>query len=354
MEATTCSKKPRKVNQTLVAERLNVSVATVSKALRGMSDIGEETVRKVQMAAREIGYDRKTKNGIGDLANTECGFIGVLVNKSTYPASRGGYFEGLSKEAVARNMSLVSHYASKNECKYIIERSHQPWVIRNNAVKGLVLIHHWPEEIVNYLSKLFPCVSIMHQYDDPAVGYVGVDSSSAIGKLMDMLYEAGHRNIGFFGHNGAISWSRRRFAAYTESLCRLGLAVNSQSIVEVEQDYPEKGGLDWEKHFDYVASQIRAGVTAWMCPSDLAGHELYTGLTRRGFSVPRDVSITGFDSSSMESSIRLTSVKVRSVEMGVMALKMLLMDHSGYNMPRQVVKLDCDIALGETVAGLKT
>lgn len=340
----------KKVNQTLVAERLNISVATVSKALRGMSDVGEDTIKKVQLVARELGYDRKSRNGLEDLIKSDCGLVGVLVNSSTYPGSRSGYFEGLSKEAVKQSISLVAHYVNEEQCASIMDGDNQPWVMQNNLLKGVVLLHHWPENVVSYLAKRYNCVSIMHEYAGSSVNFVGVDTACAVGKLMDILYAAGHRKIGFFGHSGTISWSRSRFAGYTESLCRLGLEVNAGWIVEVEPDYPEKGTLNWSTHFDYVASRVKEGVTAWMCASDLAGYELHKGLTHRGLAVPRDVSITGFDSNPNEGGVVLTSVKVRSAEMGAMALKTLAMNDTGRRLSRQTIKLDCDIVAGETVA----
>jgi LacI family transcriptional regulator len=125
--------------------------------------------------------------------------------------------------------------------------------------------------------------------------------------------------------------------------------MNPEWIVEVESDYPEKKVLNWEDHYDYVASKIKGGVTAWMCPSDLAGYELYKGLTRRGFSIPRDVSITGFDSNPSEGMAVLTSMKLKSIEMGAIALRILTMSNSDSELPRQAMKLDCDLVEGETV-----
>jgi LacI family transcriptional regulator len=344
--------KSKVISQAVIAKKLDVSVGTVSKALRGLPEINRQTCEKVHHLAQSLGY-MAPRNSLAQAQKMKgYSLAGVLINSSTYQASRSGYLEGLSNESVRRDFSIFTHYVQQGQCESILSANNLPWVMRQNAfLDGVVFIHKWPEHVVAGFTRQCPCVSIMHEYPDTATDFVGVNNESGIALMMEHLCKKGHSKIGFFGHSKAISWSRGRFSGYTHSLCRYGMNINDEWIIEVEEGYPEAKMHKWERHFDYIAAQVKNGVTAWMCASDLAGYELCKGLSRRGFKIPADVAITGFDSNDDQvfDDFLLTSVKVRSHEMGAAALRLLQTRIQNPEMSRQVMKFDCDFIEGNTI-----
>ena len=320
------SVKPRSnVRQAFIARELNLSVATVSKALRGLPEVNRDTSRKVMEIARSAGYSANRHSIMSKQKKSGYSLAGVLVNSSTFSAARTGYLEGISGEAIKRDFSILTHYAQQQECESLSDLDNLPWAMRDKEIiGGLIFIHHWPDNVVKAISREYHSVSIMHEYGHCNADFVGVNNESGIATIMDYLYQEGHRKIGFFGHSRELSWSRGRFSGYTNSLCKLGLEVNPKWIVEVEKEYPEEKTRCWDQYFDFIAEQVRLGTTAWMCASDLAGYELCRGLSARGLRIPDDVAITGFDSNEVSSEgFSLTSVKVQSHEMGAAALRCL-------------------------------
>jgi DNA-binding LacI/PurR family transcriptional regulator len=277
----------------------------------------------------------------------------VLVNSSTFRASRSGYLEGLSRELVSTNMAMVTHYVNDSECDDILNPHKQPWVMKEDGgLGGLVLLHRWPENVVIELYKRWPVVSIMHEYPVAGTDYIGVNNSQGILVLMKKLREKGHEKIGFFGLSPALSWARARYAAYMEAACKLDIKIAPEHVIQLEPDYPEKRKFPhWDVHYDYVAAQIHQGVKAWMCASELAAHELYKGLKTKGFKVPEDVAITGFDAvdNSGLSDLPLTSIRVHSPEMGAGAVRLLILRMNNPSISRQVLKYDCDFTEGQTI-----
>jgi LacI family transcriptional regulator len=339
-----------KLNQAYIAQKLDLSIGTVSKALRNQPEISSETSRKIREFAQSIGYS-KIKEPILNKNKSGYYLAGVLVNSSTYRASRGGYLEGISKESVNRNFSIVTHYAGEDDSRTLLEGNGVPWVLRDpSLVNGLILIHKWPRSVLEQIANRFVCVSIMHDYSDQGIDFVGVNGESGIFALMDYLYNKGHHKIGFFGHNKEISWSRSRFSGYMNAVCKFGMEINSDLVVEVEKEYPEESRRSWDQYFDSIADKIKQGVDAWVCASDLAAYELCNGLRKRGFRIPDDVAVTGFDSNSVNclEDFAVTSVKVPSEQMGAAALAMIELRKSNPGMPRQVQLFDCEFVKGQT------
>ncbi len=345
MPSTAQERRKKSVSQTLIAQQSNVSIGTVSKALRGLPDVKRETSEKVHKIAKSLGYEF---NGVEHLVkNTAQGFIVALINKSTYIASRSGYLEGLCGEAVIHNLSLVTHYVENTELDSVFLPDKLPWVMRQpELVHGIVLIHKWPESVVAKLAERWPCVSITHEYPAAKIDFVGVNASNGISRLMNKLHQKGHKKIGFFGHTSALSWSRARLTGYADTLFSLGLELNSKWIIEVEPVYAEQCNHKWDKWFDLIVElSEKEGVRAWMCASDLAGYELCKGLDQRGIHVPAQIAVTGFDSipGMIISTRRLTSVQLQSQQMGAAAIRLLLARNSSPQLPRQVLKLDCNL-----------
>jgi DNA-binding LacI/PurR family transcriptional regulator len=344
-------KQRNNVRQAFIARELNLSVATVSKALRGLPEVNRETSRKVMEIARLAGYSANRHCIMSKQKKTGYSLAGVLINSSSFSAARTGYLEGISREAIKKDFSILTHYAQQQECELLSDLDNLPWAMRDKEIiGGLIFIHHWPDNVVKAICREYHCVSIMHEYSHCKADFVGVNNESGIATMMDYLYQEGHRKIGFFGHTKDLSWSRGRFSGYTNSLCKLGLEVNPKWIIEVEANYQNlELQLCWERHLDFVEEQVRLGTTAWMCASDFAGYKLCHGLSARGLRIPDDVAITGFDSNEVSpDGFSLTSVKVQSHEMGAAALRCIRMRAENPEMPRQAVKFDCDFIKGNT------
>jgi len=338
------------VKQKEIAEELNLSVGTVSKALGNYTDINEQTRAKVINTASKMGYKFDTRARKALVGKSY--FVGVLIYGYTDDWQHTTYFAGMSERCAKMNVSLVLHYVNAADCEQILDPEHQPPAMREGQLSGLILVNRWPRHIVRKLLKETPCVSVVHQVPQVSLDIVGIDDTSGISMLMDCLYQLGHRKIGFFGRCGEITWSRRRFGAYADSLCRLGLDLDVESVCDVSAELIEDKSLDWDRQIDYAAGQLRRGFKAWMCASDRAGYMLCRGLMDRGINVPRDVSITGFDNNETDrlGCRELTSVSVPALKIGAEALRRLITRLRHPSGPYLHVELPCRFVEGLTTA----
>lgn len=340
----------RKINQKDIAQTLNVSVATVSKALRGSySDINSETRARVLNMASQMGYMHNTRQQEAITEETGSYWIGVLILRKLHEWQHTHYFAGMSEKCAKLNVSLVLHYVSEDNAEQILDPEHQPPAMRKGDLSGLVLVNHWPDHIVSRLAEKNPCVTIQHVYPTP-MDWVGADENQGIDLLLDHLYALGHRKIGFFGQCNAVDIARNRLSAFINGLFRLGLEFDPRSVVPLEKTHLEDKEMNISAYLDAVIRQMQNGLTAWVCASDWVGYLLCRALLDRGYHIPRDVSIVGFDNSEDNTlnCPRLTSTIIPSQKIGAEALRRLISRIRHPSSPLLRVMLPCRLFEAQT------
>jgi LacI family transcriptional regulator len=334
-----------------IAQKLDLSVATVSRALRRVPGINAETRGRVIQAASELGYRVSDSYRSSQLEKERLRHVGVFI-ETTHTNLPAGYLTGLSDASMALNASLAIHYVKPGECENILNPKFQPRAMQSGLLSGLVMIFWWPTAIVAALSKQLPVVSIMHKYPGVDTDVVGLDNQGGMDTLVRHLYAQGHRKIGFFGRNGQIHWAYARFGGYVAILTALGLEYRSDWAVDVDLD-SLAGSIDpLDQYLPKVEKLIEAGVTALVCVSESAAWQLHSWLTSKGLRVPEDVSITGFHRPDvMDKHLPdLTSVGASYEAIGSAALKRLLFRVQNPAETSRMILFPAELHLGRTVA----
>lgn len=320
----------QKINQKDIADNLNLSVATVSKALRGdYSDVNNETRARVINMASQLGYTghgSRTQQILLEGEEKKVCTVGVLILRKLHEWQHTSYFAGMSQKCAALNVSLILHYVSEDNCHLILDKDHQPPALRDGGMSGLILVNRWPEEVVAKLNSKIPCVSIQHSYQQSRMDIIGADEAQGIELLVEHLYANGHRNIGFFGNCGQVDIARKRLGAYLCALSKLGLEMNLSNIIDVSAEHLEDKEIILSGQIESAIRRMQLGVRAWVCASDWVGYLLSRGLIDRGVAIPKDVSIVGFDNSEDNTlgCPKLTSITVPSLRIGAEALRRLI------------------------------
>lgn len=345
----------RKINQKDIANSLNLSVATVSKALRGdYADVNSETRERVVNRASQLGYDfgSRKQQAIEDEDETKSYMVGVLILRKLHEWQHTNYFAGMTEKCAKLNVSLILHYLNEENCRFILDKEHQPPAMRNGELSGLILVNHWPDEIIAALASQVPCVSIQHAYQKARMDIIGVDETLGIEQLMGHLYSLGHRKIGFFGHCGQVYQARMRFAAYISTLAQFDLELDLANVVDVTAGHLEDKEMILAGQIESVNRRIKQGVRAWICASDWVGYLLCRGLIDRGYNIPKDVSIVGFDDSEDNTlgCPKLTSITVPSLRIGAEALRRLINRIKHPTSPPLKVMLPCKLFEAQTTS----
>lgn len=315
-----------------IASRLNISVSTVSRAIRDADGIHPETRARIIKEAEALGYVGQQDRGRAKTEEQRKRNVLILTGGSTTP---GGYLEGLSQAASRFGVTLHIHHCPQERCSELFQGEKGPVSLLDGTCDGIILVYRWPIEIVETLIRRMPVVSIMHDYPGLSLDVIGVDAVGGVNALVRHLMDWGHERMGFFGLIPEVAWSRSRFSAFVESLVYFGIPLEMDRVVRFEKDV-----LSHEEVYrksdaiDQVIAGIKDGVRAWVAADDFCGYALSEELMRCGMRIPDDVSITGFhfhDYMRSSQSPALTSTLIDNAEIGRLALKQMLqrMDRGG-------------------------
>ena len=345
------------VNQQVLATRLKISRATVSRCFTNHPGINPKTRAKVFALAAKLGYTHfekrpESKNG----KEVKSLNIGVLVcvdmpnfEGTGYANPGQGLLNGLSDFARGQNLRLDLHFVQPNDAHLDSPSYAKIAASRRRLWDGVVLIYPFPRTVVDELIGKYPLVSLVVQYTDTTLNCVDIDHYRGVSKLIHHLYDKGHRRIGFFTWNYPVDagWARRRFCGYVERLSALGMPLRMEDVINI---YPAQG-LAVPAASERMLQQTRDGVTAWVCAADHQAYELIDWLHKRGVRVPEDVSIASFDGLVRPpGSPQLTTIKIPFHQIGVMGAKRLVdLIERGFDAPQQIL-LDCELREGTTVA----
>lgn len=343
------------VNQELIAQRLGLSRATVSRSLANHPAISAETRARVQGMAEKLGY-KQSPGRVGRRGkNSRALTIGVLIGvpagnvvMATFPY----ILKGIRERAEAEHVTIDVCYQAPADFHPESNRQSVFRNMRNGNWRGTILIYPFAEKAVEIISRRLCTVAVLESYSQAGIDIIDTDDASAIVALVERLAEAGHRRIGFLSWDYPIGghWVARRFSGYIEALFGQGLEFRPEWVLNVHKNTPR---LTPTQVADTVARKIREDrVTAWVCAADHQAYQLAQDLPARGLRVPEDCSITGFDGLEPNAGHkRVTSMRVPHEQIGSAAVTRLVNRMQHPTAPRRKILVEAQFVAGETITG---
>jgi LacI family repressor for deo operon, udp, cdd, tsx, nupC, and nupG len=295
-----------------VALRAGVSAATVSRALRGLPHVNEDTRRRVQQAAAELSYVASPA-GTG-LASGRTRTVGVVV-----PLSARWFFSQVVSAAEGVLSSgdydvLLYNLGDAAGRARFFDR--MPLRRRVDAV--LVLALPLTEEEVAQLQSLRVPVVVVGARQ-PAFPTVRIDDEAGARQAVQHLVNLGHRSVSMISaleddDPGFASAPQRR-AGFHEAVAHVG---------PVDHVVAGAWGLEGGAR---AMEQVLAGEklpTAVFAEYDEMAFGALLTLRRAGLSVPGDVSIVGFDDNPMAQVVELTTVSQPVHEQGELGATLVM------------------------------
>jgi LacI family transcriptional regulator len=344
------------INQQVIAERLKLSRATVSRCFTNHPGINPRTRAKVFALAARMGYTHQEKREpAAHRREARRLAFGVLICVDLPNFEHTGYanpgqelLNGLSEVGRVHDVRLDLHFVRPEDLHLDSPSYAKIMAGRQRWWDGVVLIYPFPLSIVDELVAKYPVVSLVEQYASTPLNCVDVDHHRGIDQLIARLHGLGHRRIGFFTWRYPVSasWAVRRYGAFVQRLTEMGLPPRSTDLINVD---PRKPLLGDDAHAR-VFERTQDGVTAWICAADHQAYDLLPYLTARGVRVPQDVSIVGFDGIPPPPGLpELTTIQIPFHQIGVTGGKRLLDLVDKRFDSAQHILLDCGMRAGVTV-----
>ncbi|MDF7826153.1 LacI family DNA-binding transcriptional regulator [Pontiellaceae bacterium B12227] len=335
-------------NLSEIAERLDISIATVSRALRGIKGVHPATRARILEAADEMGYVRESR--------AEVSTRSVLVLAQTLGINDAvqDVLSGISEAAIETNSMVMTHVLPFERCAEILDPSRQLPALSKGAVDGALLVSRWPDEVVEGIVRKLPVVSLIHQYPVDGIDRVGIDNEMGMRKIVGHLVGLGHRKIGFFGLHPDMSWSRARYGAYVEALVDQRLAEGIDCTISISlEEAMDESMIDAFSYVSRIKEMLGRGMTALVCSNDLLCYGIIDALMKSGIRVPDDISLSGFHFQSNRPGMpELTTVSLSSAELGSAALRRLVRRLEAPSEAGRAILLPCGLVVGSTTSAL--
>jgi LacI family transcriptional regulator len=304
-----------KVTQKMIAEQLNVSVSTVSRALANNPAISLAERRRVQQMARRLGYHARRSKATRRLTT-----IGVVVHGAQTAGPNGAAVQamlmGITEGAAIHNVSVPVQFVAGDNNDLIID-SLRAWPpLRSRQLAGLITLYAPSVDFVDEISMAGPMVVLGSPCLCADFDRVVPESPAGMGQLVSHLHELAHRRIGFVGDGRGDGWSCDRWAGFARAMMTAGLDVDPGRVVNISGDVLRGGALA-----DRLRELIKAGTTALVCADDSTAQDVGRLLTNAGVSIPDDVSVTGFGSKVEFDGLTLTGVSIPWRQLGRTALE---------------------------------
>lgn len=327
----------KRANQADIAERLGVSVSTVSRALANEIGISDAVRREVQRMARTLGY--KSKHGIAAVNGDKRAVALVPLGSATSGLS-GFYFgivEGMRAQAATAGMVLDVRLV--NESAVTLELIKKQLLQADAGGVLLAGIDAWDELAVWSAEAEVPVVLV--NGSDPRMRVSSVSPANYYGAFMatQRLLDAGHRRILHYTHSYRPT-IRQRQRGFEQAIAMTPGAVGT--IVNTDQ-----------RHTKELLGDILAGkhdITAAFIWNDIAAVEMLEGIYEPASPLPWNFSIIGFDDLPLAgmATPRLSTTRVDREAIGRGAVR-LLAEHMDGETAVQQLEIGVTMVEGETV-----
>ncbi|MEU2281735.1 LacI family DNA-binding transcriptional regulator [Streptomyces sp. NPDC013178] len=304
-------KSPRRKRPTIldVAAHAGVSHQTVSRFLRGNGGMKPQTVARIEQAVAELDY---RPNLVARSMRTRKSnrITVVLPTMTTFVPSQ--ILRGASAEAQAAGYMLDivglegDEQARGDRVRALLDSGQADGVLTFTPIGDVqkLGLEHTPTVVIG-------------EYDDQMRSHGITADGEPAAKIIDYLASIGHRR--FVHVAGSTDWmsARKRREVYLRTIAERGL-----------ENYAVIDG-DWSVRSGYDAAQglsVDSGVTAVLAANDDVAMGVIRGFQDRGWRVPEDVSVFGWDNQEFTAYFNpsISTVDLDREAMGRQAMKALL------------------------------
>ncbi|NOZ60298.1 MAG: LacI family transcriptional regulator [Calditrichaeota bacterium] len=309
--------KKKPVTLKTLAKILNLTPATISKALRDSSDISLKTRERVKQKAKELGYQPNLL--ARSLIRRRSNIIGVII-----PNLAHSFFAEVTRGISDRARSLgYEAIIMLHDESSIIERRNLGFLSSLNVDGILIAAVPGVENntvIESIEDRGIPFVCFDRVIDGKDFSSVTIDDKQASFILMEKLIEQGCRKITFLGPTHDLFVAKGRFEGYQEALKKHNIPYDPEYVIEcginIDDAYVRmKRLLNSGHHFD-------AAITI----SGLLAYGAGKAILEAGLSIPDDVKLGEFGDNNIVHRLGVPFITVdqKPYEMGTKSVEMIV------------------------------
>lgn len=301
-----------------LAEILQVSPSTISRALQNHPSIGKKTTEKIQRLAKKMGY--YPNSVASNLRRNKTNLIGVIIPR----IDRHFHSSAISgiEEVAYRAGYFVTIFQSNNS--YEREKENARLLLSSRADGVIACLARETdnyEHFEQFKANNTPLVFFDRVCYDIESHKVIINDFEAAQKATEHLISVGCKRIAHIAGNQDVSIFRDRLMGYREALKQHELEADEKLIYYTEDLNAEEGQRAAEKLL-----QMDNPPDGIFCSNDRSAISAIQSVKKAGLNVPNDIAVVGFSNTPMSLIIEpaLTSVDDHAFEMGQAAARMVI------------------------------
>lgn len=307
----------RKITLKDIARELEVSISTVSKALKNSEEIGRDTKEKVQAFAKLYNY--KPNNIAVSLKNKHTKNIGVIIPDIVHYFFTT-VFRGIEKYANSKGYNVIACVSDGSFDKEVINME----MLANGSIDGFIMALSSETQFksdYNHLREVteqgIPLVLFDSATEDIQCDKVVINDEQIAYKAVEKMVSSGKKRIALFSSGSFYTVNKNREIGYRRALIENGLEVNEDLILEL----PPEGNMDSIEPF-----LEKNDVDAVLAVNEITAIHAMSIARKMGFSIPEDISFIGFTDGllSKYSQPTLTAIAQHGDRMGEVAAEILI------------------------------
>lgn len=309
-----------------IADELNITVMSVSKALSGKDGVSEELRAKIVAKADELGY----KKNVSSNNDTSARNIGILISERRMNSSAA--YMSLQQPLIS-NLTQLNYYGIteiiSDEVEHLLLL---PKILKENKVSAFIVIGEMEPTYINLLKDTkLPCIFMNHLSKTGTEDGIVSDDLYSGYTLANYLIEKGCRSIGFVGNRLFSEVIMDQYLGIMKALLQKGLILPEEYVIPDVNEYGEEQGL-------FLPEVIP---DAFICNDCRVAYKLIHQLEGMEYDVPRDVSVAAFDDGIFADIgiPKLTTYSVDYEKMAMMAAESIILklESPSYHSGRKVV-----------------
>lgn len=302
-----------------IANKLNISAATVSRGLKNHPGINKKTKKRILDAAAEMGY--RSNSFASNLRKKSSHIIGVIVPRlnSNFMSD---VIAGIEKVVNEANYNLFISQSLESMAKEVSNAK----AMFNNRVDGLLVSLAYDTKNIShfepFLNRDIPVIFFDRVYEHKKCPGIYINNYQAAYDITSHLIEQGCKRIAHIGGNQIRNVYADRARGYQQALKDHDIAFDEELLII--NDLSARSGTEAAEKILNMKDRPDGVFVA----NDICAINCMQAVKKAGIKIPANIAFAGFnnDPTSCVIEPNLTTIDYRGHEMGEVAAKVMV-DH---------------------------
>ncbi len=324
-----------------IAQQLNVSASTISRALNGKKGVSETLRRQVIKLSEKLGY--YPDSNATALVKKRVGVLAVVIPRDSDFVFTTPFFPrillGINRAANNAGYNILLSTGADKDFSSLYHRK---------LVDGLLVVGHRIDDrnVLNLEHSGIPNVVVPGFPDKKGPDLISVDGENiqSVKRAVSYLCSMGHHKIAVITGASNSKYSIERLRGFRQGMADANIEINEQYLLE--SDFSVADG----SRMMAILLQMKDRPTAVMAINDAVAMGAIQEIERWGLKIPQDISLLAVGGSDVLDGINppVTSIKIPTIQIGEKAVELLIAQIEGKPIQKRKIVFPTDLIVRES------